>query len=226
MNIAIIGTGNIGATLTRRLAAAGQRVRMANSRGPETLAGLAAETGAVPMPVTEVTRDADVVIVAVPQKSIPTLDPAIFRALRADVPVVDTGNYVPVLRDGSIDALDNGAAESRWVESHLGHPVVKAFNTLGVASLRTLGKPAGTPGRIALPVAGDDAPAKARVMELVDQIGFDAVDAGGIDESWRQQPGTPVYTADLDAERVRTALAEAKPDQARAWRDRMASPRS
>jgi 8-hydroxy-5-deazaflavin:NADPH oxidoreductase len=72
----------------------------------------------------------------------------------------------------------------------------------------------------------DSASAKARVMELVDQAGFDAVDAGGIDESWRQQPGTPVYTADLGAERVRTALAEAKPDQTRAWRVRMASPRS
>lgn len=81
----------------------------------------------------------------------------------------------------------------------------------------------GAPGRVALPVAGDLVTAKALVMDLVDQLDFDAVDAGGIDESWRQQPGTPVYTADLDAERVRTALAEAKPDQTRAWRARMAS---
>lgn len=125
--------------------------------------------------------------------------------------VIDTGNYVPRQRDGKIEVIENGTIESRWTEAHLGHPVVKAFNNIRAQQLLTLGKPAGAPGRVALPVAGDDALAKAVVIELVEQLGFDGVDAGGLDDSWRQQPGTPVYCTDLDIEGVRKALAAASP---------------
>jgi predicted dinucleotide-binding enzyme len=218
MNIAIIGAGNIGGTLTRRLTAIGHHVSVANSRGPDTLADLAAETGAVPMTITEVANGAGVVIVAVPEKSIPDLPPGI---LPDSAVVIDAGNYVPYLRDGQIDELDNGAVESRWAESHLGHQVVKAFNTITPRPLATLGRPAGAPGRIALPVAGDDSAAKATVIELAGQLGFDGIDAGGLDESWRQQPGTPVYTTDLDAAGVRKALDDARPQQTAAWRARL-----
>jgi predicted dinucleotide-binding enzyme len=86
------------------------------------------------------------------------------------------------------------------------------------SNLLTLGKPAGTPGRIALPVAGDDASAKAVVIGLIDQLGFASVDAGGLDDSWRQQPGTPVYITDLDAEGVRKALAAARLERPAEWR--------
>ncbi len=99
-----------------------------------------------------------------------------------------------------------------------GHPVVKAFNTIRAQHLLTLGKPAGTPGRIALPVAGDDASAKAVVIGLIDQLGFASVDVGGLDDSWRQQPGTPVYITDLDAEEVRKALAAASLERPAEWR--------
>ena len=221
MNIAIIGAGNIGATLTRRLAGLGHKVSVANSRGPQTLTDLAAETGATPLPIAEVTTGADLVIVAIPQSSVPNLPPTVLDGLSDDAAVVDTGNYVPTLRDGTIEDLDRGTVESRWTEAHLGHPVIKAFNTIQARQLATRGRPAGAPGRIALPVAGDDAAAKAKVIELVEQLGFDAIDAGGLDQSWRQQPGTPVYTADLGAPAARTALAEARTQDTTAWRARL-----
>ncbi len=102
-------------------------------------------------------------------------------------------------------------AESRWVSNQLGRPVIKAFNNIQAQHLRDMGEPKGTRGRISLPVSGDDQAAKAVVLQLVDDLGFDPVDAGGLDESWRQQPGTPVYAADLDLEGVREALTRASP---------------
>jgi predicted dinucleotide-binding enzyme len=221
MNIAIIGSGNIGAALTRRLAALGHNVSIANSRGPQTLTDLAAETGATPLPIANVTAGADLVIVAIPKSSIPKLPAGVLDGVSEGAAVVDTGNYVPKLRDGTIADLDHGAVESRWTEANLGHSVIKAFNTIQAHQLATRGTPVGATGRIALPVAGDDAAAKAKVIELVEQLGFDAIDAGGLDESWRQQPGTPVYTADLDAAAARTALAEASPQHTTAWRAKL-----
>jgi predicted dinucleotide-binding enzyme len=221
VKIAIVGAGSIGGTLVRHLAAVGHDVRVANRRGPQTLADLAAATAAVPTTLAEVTRDAQVVIVSVPLESIAELRAA-GLVLPHHAVVVDTSNYVPHLRDRRIEELDNGGVESRWTERNLGHPVVKAFNTIAAASLRSRAVPPGTPGRIALPVAGDDASARVTVIELIDQIGFDGVDAGALDESWRQQPGTPVYLTDLDAEGVRKALTEASPAQTDAWRARLA----
>ena len=223
MNIAVIGAGNIGATLTRRLTAIGHHVSIANSRGPQTLTDLAAETGAVPKPVTDVGNGVDLVIVAVPEQSIAALGTHIRGTIAPSTVVVDAGNYVPHLRDAPIDDLDNGAVESRWTESHLGHAVIKAFNTIVAAHLSTLGKPAGAPDRIALPVAGDDATAKATVIRLANELGFDGMDAGSLDESWRQQPGTPVYTTDLNTDQTPDALAAAHHDQTTAWRARWAT---
>jgi predicted dinucleotide-binding enzyme len=223
MNIAIIGTGSVGGTLTRRLAALGHHVRVANSRGPETLTDLAAQTGAVPAPVTEAAHGADVVIIAVPHGQITNLAPAIRDTLPRDAAVIDTGNYVPHLRDASVDELDNGTIESVWTQAQLRHPLVKAFNNITPDRYETLSKPSGAPGRVALPVAGDHPPAKATVLRLIDELGFDGVDAGELSESWRQQPGTPVYLTDLDAENVRQALAAANPQQTLQWRARMAS---
>jgi predicted dinucleotide-binding enzyme len=138
--------------------------------------------------------------------------------------VIDTNNYYPRQRDGRIQAIEDGLPESRYVEQQLGRPVVKAFNNIYAEHLMNLGKPSGTPGRIALPVAGDDQKAKSLVMRVVDELGFDPVDAGGLDESWRQQPATPVYTTDLDAEGVRRALAQASPERKPEWRATKSSP--
>jgi 8-hydroxy-5-deazaflavin:NADPH oxidoreductase len=218
LRIGIIGAGNIGGTLTRRLTDLGHDVAVANSRGPESLADLAALTGAKAVTASEAARDKDVVIVTIPEKHIPDLPSGLFDRARDNVVVVDTGNYYPRQRDGRIGAIEDGLTESRWVEQHLGRPVVKAFNNIYAKHLMNLGKPAGDPGRIALPVAGDDPAAKAVVIRLMDELGFDGVDAGSIAESWRQQPGTPVYAKDYDAESLRHALAQASPVRKPEWR--------
>ena len=220
MRIGIIGAGNMGATLAGQLTQIGHQVAIANSRGPQTLTGVAAQTGATPVPVTDVTSNADIVIVTIPQKSIPELPAGLLSALPGGTVVIDTGNYVPQLRDGHIDAIDAGLPESQWVQSQLRHPVVKAFNTIRPASLAKLGKPAGAAGRTVIPVAGDDPAAKSAVLELADQLGFDGLDAGPLAESWRQQPGTPIYTTDLPLDAARHALADASPEQTANWRSR------
>lgn len=218
MRIGIIGAGNIGGALTRGLTALGHQVAVANSRGPHTLGALTKETGASAVTVEEAARAGEVVVVSIPEKSVRELP----RGLLADVPdsvvVVDTGNYYPRNRDGLIEEIENGRTESRWVSDQLGRPVVKAFNNIYARSLAEGGKPKGARGRIALPIAGDDPGGKAIVMRLVDELGFDPVDAGGLDESWRQQPGTPVYTKDFDADGVRRALAAASPERPAAFR--------
>jgi predicted dinucleotide-binding enzyme len=226
MKIGIIGAGQIGGTLTRRLTALGHKVSVANSRGPKSLAALASETGAKAVSVEEAARSGEVVVVTIPEKNIPQLPRKLFDGVAREVVVVDTGNYYPRQRDGRIDGIEDGLTESRWVEKQLGRPVIKAFNNIYAEHLLKLGKPSSTRGRIALPVAGDDAAAKEVVLRLVEELGFDAVDAGGLDESWRQQPGTRVYTADLDAVGVRRALSEAKKERGPDWRATAQSPGS
>jgi predicted dinucleotide-binding enzyme len=157
-------------------------------------------------------------------KNIPLLPAGLFDGVSDEVVVVDTGNYYPQQRDGRIDAIEDGITESRWVSQRLGRPVVKAFNNIYARHLLERGKPKGTPGRIALPVAGDDRRAKDIVIRLLDQLGFDGVDAGSLDESWRQQPATPVYGTDFDADGVRKALAEATPERDAGFRAEGASP--
>lgn len=223
MKIGIIGAGEIGGTLTRRFAALGHNVSVANSRGPETLADLAQETGAKTVTVNDAARAGQLVIVTIPQGRIPNLPNDLFVGVPDDVVVVDTGNYYPD-RDGRIEGIEEGLIESRWVETHLGRSVVKAFNTMNYKRLLERGRPKGTPGRIALPIAGDDQRAKHVVMRLMDELGFDPVDSGGLDDSWRQQPGTPVYDVDHDAAGVRRALMEASPERQPEWRAKANNP--
>jgi 8-hydroxy-5-deazaflavin:NADPH oxidoreductase len=213
MEIGIIGAGQIGGALTRLLSARGHAVRVSNSRAPETLADLAAETGATAVWAAEAPVDADLVIVSIPQKNVPDLAPGIVSTAKAGAPVIETNNYYPQQRDGRIDAIEDGTPESVWVSEQLGAPVFKVFNGIFWKHLLERGLPSGTAGRIALPIAGDDPAGKAVVSDLVDQLGFDPVDAGSLAESWRQQPDTPVYGTDLDAEAAKKALAEASPDR-------------
>jgi len=226
MKIGIIGSGNIGGALTRRFRAAGHDVAVANSRGPASLADLSRETGARPTSVEDAARGNAVVVVAVPLKNIEDLPSGLFADASADLIVIDTGNYYPQHRDGRIDGIEAGESESRWVEQRLGRPVVKVFNSIIAQHLLERGKPAGATGRIALAVAGDDPDAKATVMRLVDEIGFDAVDAGTIEDSWRQQPGSPGYLKDYDAAGVRRALGEARREREPEWRATPNSPGS
>lgn len=219
MKIGIIGAGNIGGNLTRRLTALGHDVSVANSRGPHTLTALAEETGATPVPVSEAARGAEIVVVTVPLKAVPDLPSGLFDGAADGFAVIDTGNYYPRQRDGRIAAIeDDGLTESRWTEQHLGHRVIKAFNGTYADDLLDKPRPAGDPERIALPVAGDDEAAKKAVRDLIDELGFDTVDAGGIDDSWRQQPDTPVYGLRGGIEAVTRALAEASPERPEAFR--------
>jgi 8-hydroxy-5-deazaflavin:NADPH oxidoreductase len=223
VRIGIIGAGHIGGTLARRLTAIGHDVSIANSRGPESLAALARETGAKPVTVQQAARAGDLVIVSIPVKSIPRLPAGLFDGVADDVVVVDTGNYYPQQRDGRIDPIENGTTESRWVSEQLRRPVVKAFNNIYAKHLLERGKSKGAAGRIALPVAGDDKRAKDVVIRLLDELGFDGVDAGSLDQSWRQQPGTPVYGTDFDVAGVRKGLAEAKPERSPAFQGEKAT---
>lgn len=209
MNIGIIGAGNIGGTLTRRFSALGHKVFVANSRGPETLKDLAKETGATSVTVEQAARSGEIVVVTIPMKSVPNLPRDLFQGVPQDVVVIDTCNYYPQQRDGRIEPIENGMPESRWVEHQIGRPVVKVFNNIYAEHLLKMGRPSGSKDRIALPVSGDDPRAKQIVFKLVDELGFDPIDNDGLDKSWRQQPGTPVYTTDKNAEGVRRALSEA-----------------
>ncbi|MGC0416143.1 putative dinucleotide-binding enzyme [Embleya sp. AB8] len=219
MKIGIIGAGNIGGNLTRRLTAIGHEVSIANSRGPETLTALAEETGATPVTVAEAARGAEIVVVTIPLKNVPNLPAGLFDGAADGFTVIDTNNYYPQQRDGRIAAIeDEGLTESRWTERHLGHPVIKAFNGTFAEDLLERPLPAGHPDRQALPVAGDDESAKQTVRTLIDQLGFDSVDAGGLDDSWRQQPGTPVYGLRAGVDAVTKALAEADRERTEAFR--------
>src|SRR5262245_38813576 len=199
----------MGTTLARHFVGLGHDVSIANSRGPASLAALAADIGAVPVSVADAAKAGDIVILAIPTKAVADLPRSLFANLPSSVVVIDIGNYHPELRDGRIDDIERGLLDSQWVAQQIGRPVIKAFNNILASSLLEKGVPAGTPGRIALPVSGDSADAKAVVLGLVDELGFDPVDGGVLDDSWRQATGTPAYCRDLDANALRRALAEA-----------------
>ena len=217
MKIGIIGAGLIGGTLTRRLRELGHDVTVANSRAPETLADLADETGATAVWAKDAAAGADLVIVSIPQKNVPDLADGIVDARKPGAPVIETNNYYPQQRDGEISAIEDGQAESAWVAEQIGAPVYKVFNGIFWKHLLKKGTPSGASDRIALPIAGEDGPGRELVHGIVEQLGFDPVDAGPISESWRQQPGTPVYGKDFHVENTLKALAEATPERTAEW---------
>ena len=226
MKIGIIGAGNIGGALTRRLLALGHDVYVANSRGPSSLADLAREPGAHPVSVHEAARAGEIVILAIPEAEVARLPTGLSDGVPAETAVVDAGNYYPRHRDGCIDAIERGKTESAWVADTLRRPIVKAYNNIWARDLLQRGRPRGAVDRLALPIAGDDPKAKAKVSALTNALGFDAVDAGGIADSWRQQPGTPVYTANLDVAGTLRVLAEASRERAPELRGTPESPGS
>lgn len=206
MEIGIIGSGNIGSTLAGYLTALGHHVLIANSRGPETLSDIAANTGATATTSEQAAGAKDLVIIAIPQKAMVNLPIDILSSSNAII--VDAGNYYPS-RDGSVTEIENGATDSEWVSKVIGHPVIKAFNNIVASSLASKAAPSGDSDRISLSVAGDDAEQKKIVMQLVDEIGFDPIDGGLLSESWRQQPGEPAYCQDLNKEKLNDALQKA-----------------
>jgi 8-hydroxy-5-deazaflavin:NADPH oxidoreductase len=218
MKIGIIGTGAIGGTLAKKLAAAGHQVKVSNTRELQELEKVAKELGVIPAIIHEVVKDVEVIIVSVPTIAIPKLSKDLFKNVPDEVIIVDTGNYYP-FRDGEIEELKNGKVESVWVSEQIGRPVIKAFNNLLAHTLEHLGKPEGGEGRIALAVSGDDENAKKMISGLINDTGFDAVDAGSLSESWRQQPGTPAYCTELNIAELRQALNDGIKDNAPQLRD-------
>lgn len=223
-NIGIIGAGNIGGTLAGHLVKLGHTVEIANSRGPETLAELAKSSGAKAVTVEDAVRNKDLIVISIPTHAVLTLPAGLFRDVPASVPVIDTNNYYPRERDGRIEQIDNGKAESRWTAETIGHSVVKVFNNIYSKRLADDGKPKGAPERLALPVSGDDPAHKAKVIALLDELGFDAVDNGALDESWRHQPGTPSYVNNADVAEVKAQLAAASPERQEKFRGTAESP--
>jgi predicted dinucleotide-binding enzyme len=221
MKIGVIGLGNIGGTLARKLSAAGHDVRVANSKGPEGVRAFAQEIGAIPADACGAVKGADLVILSVAFPAVANLPKDLFDGFPKRAPIVDTGNYYPDVRDSHIPQLDDGKTESVWVSEQIGRPIIKAFNNILAHSLAELGRPEGSPDRIAVAVAGDNPQAKRIVLDIVNEVGFDPVDTGSLAESWRQQPGTPGYCCDYDAETMRNALKEAVPVKAPAIRNQL-----
>ena len=217
--IGLIGSGQIGGTVARLSVAAGHQVVLSNSRGPDTLKDLAAELGPLARAATaaEAAAAGDLVLVSVPVLAFSKMPSG---ALAGRV-AMDTGNYYPQ-RDGQLAELDDGSlTSSALLQRDLpGAAVVKVFNNIFYKHLLSLARPAGDPSRSFLPIAGDDAAAKSAVTAFLDSIGYGTVDAGTLAESWRQEPGTPVYGhpygpfdnpagTPASAETIRAALAQA-----------------
>ncbi len=221
MRIGIIGTGNIGATLTRQLSAAGHLVQVANTRGPQSITELSTQSGCVAVALEEITDDVDVLVTCIPFARMPDIKWIVDR-LADDVPVADTSNYYPQ-RDARIVEIDTGTPEGVWVERQLGRPVVRAWNALVQTTLATRSRPKGDPDRLAVPVAGTDPAAKHTVMRLVDDSGFDPVDAGTVVDTWRLQMGAPAYCTELNAEQMQRALGLANHDAVATRRDSVLS---
>src|SRR5258708_37010947 len=205
MNIGVIGIGDIGAVIVKKLRDAGYSVKMANARGPESLKDLAAKTGAIPVSVEEVVQDVDILFLVLPQKAFPVLPKGLLNKAKKETIVIDVGNYYS-WRDGRIDEIERGLTDSAWVEKVIGPPVVKVLNSIGSKSLAGAGRLNGSSDRVALPISGDNTKAKEMVAQLIGRIGFDSVDAGTIAESWRQHPGSPVYCTNPTKEGLRFGL--------------------
>lgn len=208
MKIGIIGVGHIGKTLALKLAEAGHDVSVANSRGPEFIDTDVLATGAHAVTTQEGVQGKDVIILSIPLKRIPEIAP-LFAGVSEKTTVIDTSNYYPA-RDSRIDSIEAGQVESLWVTEQLGRPIAKAWNAIGSHSLEINGKPAGSPNRIAIPIAADRDIDRMVSMKLVQDTGFDAFDTGSLADSWRQQPGAPAYCTDLTLNEIQMVIDTAE----------------
>lgn len=219
MKIGVIGIGEMGGTLARGWRAKGHTVRVANSRGPSAVMSFAEEIGAEASDIYGAVDGADVLLMSMAFPVAPTLPDDLFHRAPENLVIIDTSNYYPDVRDARIAQIDAGMPESVWISQQLGRPIFKAFNSIMYYSLANFGRPQGALDRIAIPVAGDDTCGKSVVMNLIDDLGFDAVDGGTLAESWRQQPSTPAYCCDYNAEETLRGIHAAVKGKAETIRD-------
>lgn len=217
MRFGIIGAGSIGSIISKKLVKNGNDVKIADARGMEHLKGK--ELAGTPVPVEDAIKDIEVLIISLPTKAIPSIR-NIIDQVGEEVIIVDTSNYYP-FRDDKIEEIEDGMVESVWVSNQLGRPVVKAFNNLLAYTLENKGTSEDSSGRIALAVAGDDPAQKQIVRDVVHELGFDAVDSGSLNDSWRQQPGTPAYCTELTKDELTKALKKANKEKAPLLRDKV-----
>lgn len=203
MNIGIIGSGEMGTCLASKFIKLGHTVSITNSRGPASLKQLTEDIGVKAVTVEEAVKNKQVIIVSIPQKNIPDLPRNLFKYLPEDVVVIDTGNYYPNLRDGTIPALEKSGIDSLWVQEQLGFPVVKVFNSILAESIKNQDSPLDEKNRIAIAVSGDRPKAKGVVFKLVEELGFDPFNIGTITQSWKQQPGSPIYCRDITLDELK-----------------------
>ena len=208
MKITVIGAGAIGGNLPSRLSTAGHDVQIAGARGPEAVRAEVLVSGARAVTLEESVQDRDVIILSIPFGVAGQLAD-LFASVPEETVVIDTANYYPGMLSEPVEAVDDGQVESEYTAQLLGRPVVKAWNAALADTQRTRGVPAGTPGRIAIPVAGDSDEARKVAMRLVDDTGFDPYDAGVLADSWRQQPNSPAYCTELTLAELPAALAAA-----------------
>jgi 8-hydroxy-5-deazaflavin:NADPH oxidoreductase len=217
MRFGIIGAGAIGTIISTKLVENGHDVKIADAREIERLEGK--EIVGTPVNVEDVISNIDILIISIPLHVIPSIRNIVDKA-GEEIIVVDTSNYYP-FRDNKIEEIENGMVESVWVSNQLGRPIIKAFSNLLAYTLENKGTPEGTSGRIAMAIAGNDQKQKQKIMELVNQLGFDTVDSGSLRDSWRQQPGTPAYCTELTKEALMEALKKADKEKAPFLRDKV-----
>lgn len=209
MDIGIIGAGEIGGTLARHYARVGHSVKIANASGIEKLRKIAKETGAFPVELVDAVTDVDVIVISIPYFAVCHLPSGLFSNLNHNTTIIDTCNYYPIV-NGVIREVVDGMNESVWVAKQIGRPVIKAYNSIFYRSLVSSGLAEGNPSRVALPIAGDDRRSKEIVADLINESGFDSYDQGTLQDSWRQEPGSPAYCTDLTLGQLMKSISKAR----------------
>ncbi|MGO1058601.1 NADPH-dependent F420 reductase [Planococcus sp. FY231025] len=217
MKFGIIGAGPIGASISKKLVENGHEVKIADARDIKHLESK--DIAGTPVNAEEVIADIDILLLSLPLHVMPSIRPIVDQ-VGEDVTIADTSNYYP-FRDNKIDEIENGMVESVWVSNQIGRPVIKAFSNQLAYTLENKGTPEGTAGRIAMAIAGDDPAQKQLMIDVVNELGFDAVDGGSLSDSWREQPGTPAYCTELTKEELIEALNKADKEKAPIQRDKV-----
>ena len=207
MKVSVIGTGAIGGTIAKKLAKAGYKVAIANSRGKSTVQKFAEEIGAESRDIELISKDAEILILSIPFGAIPKLSKDIFKNLPKTSIIIDTSNYYPEMRK---EEFDESKPESIWISEQIGRKVIKSFNSVLAYSLQNLGKNKDEKNKIAMQVAGDDEKQKKIVMKLIEDCGFEPYDNGNLENSWTQQPNSAGYCCDYTCDELKKVKENSK----------------